>query len=382
MISNEKMNACTLNGDKACKASPDDAYEASFLKKTLRRMKSVTTRKDVALAAGVSEATVSRVLNGVGPMREETKQRVLQVVHELNYHPNAIAQSFARRRSGNLGVILPYVPKVHLFSTHYFAEILSGIGEAVQQMGYDLLLLFRSTEQEQDYTSLYHSQKVDACIILGSSDSPSSEKALQQLWEQELPFCLVNQHFANHSFNEIDTDHVKGSYDAMQHLLSKGYTRIAFLNGALQFSNSRDRLQGYQMALKEAGLPFEQERVFIGNYSRKSGMQAAQLIYNQKDNIDAVFAANDRMAIGLMQGLRELGLRPGIDIAIVGYDDSDAAQLSDMPLTTVHVPFYEMGKIAAEKLLKQVVGEQDRTVFQQKLTADLVIRKSCGGIIE
>jgi DNA-binding LacI/PurR family transcriptional regulator len=338
----------------------------------------VVTRKDVALAAGVSEATVSRVLNGIGPMREDTKQRVLQVVRELNYYPNAIAQSFARRRSGNLGVILPYVPKVHLFSTHYFAEILSGIGEAVQQKGYDLLLLFRSSELEQDYTSLFYSQKVDACIILGSNDSPNSEKALQQLWEQNLPFCLVNQHFAMHSFNEIDADHVKGSYDAMQHLLSKGYKRIAFLNGSLQFLNSRDRLEGYQMALKEAGLAFAQERMFMGNYSRKSGMQAAQLIYEQKDNIDAVFAANDRMAIGLMQGLRELGVRAGEDIAIVGYDDSDAAHLSDMPLTTVHVPFYEMGKIAAERLLKQVLGEQEKNVFQEKLATNLVVRKSCG----
>jgi LacI family transcriptional regulator len=137
-------------------------------------------------------------------------------------------------------------------------------------------------------------------------------------------------------------------------------------------------LEGYQMALKEAGLAFAQERVFMGNYSRTSGMQAAQLIYEQKDNIDAVFAANDRMAIGLMQGLRELGVRAGEDIAIVGYDDSDAARLSDMPLTTVHVPFYEMGKIAAERLLKQVLGEQEKIVFQEKLATSLVVRKSSG----
>lgn len=338
----------------------------------------MVTRKDVALAAGVSEATVSRVLNGVSPMREATKQRVLKAVNELEYHPNAIAQSFARRRSGNLGVILPSVPKVHLFSTHYFAEILSGIGEAVQQKGYDLLLLFRSSEQAQDYSSLYHSRKVDACIILGANDSPSSEMALQQLWKQKLPFCLVNQHYAGQSYNEIDSDHVKGSYDAMQHLISKGYKRIAFLNGSLHYSNSRDRLEGYRLALKEAGLALESELIFTGNYSRTSGAQAARAIYEQKDRIDAVFAANDRMAIGLMQGLRELGIRAGEDIAIVGYDDSDAARLSDMPLTTVHVPFYEMGKIAADRLLLQIMDEGDRAPFQEKLATRLVIRKSCG----
>jgi LacI family transcriptional regulator len=118
----------------------------------------------------------------------------------------------------------------------------------------------------------------------------------------------------------------------------------------------------------------------MGNYSRTSGIQAAKLIHEQREDIDAVFVANDRMAIGLMQGLRELGVRAGVDIAIVGYDDSDAARLSDMPLTTVHVPFYEMGKLAAEKLLKQVLGVEERIHFQEKMAADLVIRKSCGSL--
>jgi DNA-binding LacI/PurR family transcriptional regulator len=337
----------------------------------------VVTRKDVALAAGVSEATVSRVLNGIGPMREDTKRRVLQVVSELNYHPNAIAQSFARRRSGNLGVIMPYVPKVHLFSTHYFAEILSGIGEAVQQKGYDLLLLFRSSEDEYDYITPYYSHKVDACIILGANDTAGTTKALMQLSEQKLPFCLVNQHFAGKNYNEIDADHVKGSYEAVKHLLSKGYRRIAFLNGSLQYSNSRDRLEGYRMALTEAGVHIIGENIFEGNYSRTSGLHAAQAVYERREDIDAVFAANDRMAIGLMQGLRELGIHIGTEMPIVGYDDSDAARLSDLPLTTVHVPFYEMGKMAADKLL-QVLGETERMPFQEKLATHLVIRRSCG----
>jgi LacI family transcriptional regulator len=164
----------------------------------------------------------------------------------------------------------------------------------------------------------------------------------------------------------------------VQHLLGRGYKRIAFLNGAMQYSNSRDRLAGYQLALKEAGIPYDESLVFKGNYSRTSGVQAAKSIYEQKDNIDAVFTANDRMAIGLMQGLRELGVKAGAAMAIVGYDDSDAAHLSDLPLTTVHVPFYEMGKMAAIRLLKQVQGEEEKRSFQEKLATKLVIRKSCG----
>ncbi|UUZ83535.1 LacI family transcriptional regulator [Paenibacillus sp. P26] len=139
-----------------------------------RRCPAIVTRKEVAELAGVSEATVSRVFNGVGPMKEETKQRVLQATKTLNYHPNAIAQSFARRRAGNLGIVLPYVPKVHIFSTYYFSEVLSGIGEKVKEKEYDMLLMFRSPGEESDYSSLFRSQKVDACIILGATDTPGS----------------------------------------------------------------------------------------------------------------------------------------------------------------------------------------------------------------
>ncbi|TDF91838.1 LacI family DNA-binding transcriptional regulator [Paenibacillus piri] len=337
----------------------------------------MVTRKEVAELAGVSEATVSRVFNGVGPMKEETRQRVLDAAKTLDYHPNAIAQSFARRRSGNLGVVLPYVPKVHLFSTYYFSEVLSGIGAKVKEKGYDLLLIFRSPDQESDYNDVFRSQKVDACIILGASDTPLERQQLQRLEEGEHPFCLVNQHFAGERFNEVDADHTEGSYRAVKHLLDKGYNRIAFLNGSPQFSNSADRLEGYTRAMREAGMEPEQlaHLYFEGNYSRTSGYRAAAAVYERRREIDAVFAANDRMAIGLMQGLRELGWEAGRDVAVVGYDNSDAARVTDPPLTSVAVPFYEMGSLAAERLLMQLNGEPGG--FRLKLDTELVIRQSC-----
>lgn len=321
--------------------------------------------------AGVSEATVSRVFNGVGPMKEETKQRVLEAARTLNYHPHAIAQSFARRRSGNLGVVLPYVPKVHIFSTYYFSEVLSGIGKQVMESGYDMLLKFRTPGLENDYSKLFLSQKVDACIILGATDTPGERASLDRLQAAGHPFCLVNQHFAGASFNEVEADHVQGSYMAVKHLLGKGLRRIAFLNGSAEFSNSRDRLQGYLTAMREAGAlpegPWDASAVpahlyYEGNYSRTSGYRAAERLCANRGRIDAVFAANDRMAIGLMQGMRERGVEPGRDIAIVGYDDSDAARVTDPPLTSVSVPFFEMGRTAAERLLQAigVKGADDR----------------------
>ncbi|MEK3720206.1 LacI family DNA-binding transcriptional regulator [Paenibacillus sp. FSL H8-0034] len=337
----------------------------------------MVTRKEVAELAGVSEATVSRVFNGVGPMKAQTKLRVQEAAKTLNYHPNAIAQSFARRKSGNLGVVLPYLPKVHLFSTYYFSEVLSGIGAKVKDKGYDLLLTFRSLDEESDYIERFRSQKVDACIILGASDTPQEREQLKTLESEGHHFCLVNQHFAGESFNEVDADHIGGSYRAVKHLMEKGHKQIAFLNGSSQFSNSADRYEGYRKAMGEAGKDAEALRnlYYEGNYSRTSGYRMAAALYERRHEIDAIFAANDRMAIGLMQGLRELGWEAGRDVAIVGYDDSDAARVTDPPLTSVAVPFYDMGSLAAERLLAQVNGEQGS--FQVKLDTELVVRQSC-----
>jgi len=341
----------------------------------------VTNRKEVAELAGVSEATVSRVLNGIGPMKESTRQRVLQAAKQLNYELNAVASSFARGRSGNLGVVLPHLPKVHLFSTYYFSELLGGIGQAVHSGGYGLLLLFRDPTVAYDYVSLYRTQRVDACIILGSSALPTETEAVCRLADEGLPFCVMDQKFDHPNLNIVAADHEQGSYDAVKHLLGKGYERIGFLNGALQYSNSSDRMAGYRKALLEAGIAVDDKLVYEGNYSRTSGKKAASRIYRDLDRLDAVFVGNDRMAIGLMQGLRELGCRLPDDLKIVAYDDSDAASFTEPPLTTVRVPFYEMGRLAADRLLAQL-ADKDRNdassgrLIREKLQTELVVRKS------
>lgn len=337
----------------------------------------MVTRKDVARLAGVSEATVSRVFSHTKPMTERTKQKVLAAAKEMNYHPNAIAQSFAQRKSGNIGVILPSVPKVHLFSTFYFSEILSGIGEAVSTSGYDLLLKLHSMEEKPDYTALFLRQKVDGCILLGTQDTPEQRESLICLKEMNVPFVIVNQHFPGLNLLEVGADHVSGSKQAVQHLCEQGFTRIGFLNGPMEYSNSLDRLTGYRLALEAANLKFDPKYVYEGNYSRTSGYQAARKIAASNPKVDAVFASNDRMAIGLMQGLQELGEETLEQIAFVGYDNSDASRLSVPQLSSVHVPFYDMGRTAVQELLRWVEGvQEDSRRAPILLPVSLVVRKS------
>ncbi|GGG21100.1 LacI family DNA-binding transcriptional regulator [Paenibacillus abyssi] len=338
-------------------------------------------RKEVAKLAGVSEATVSRVLNGVGPIREETRKRVLEAAEQLNYVPSALAQQFARKKSGNLGVIIPFVPKVHLFSTYYFSEILSGIGVTAKKEGYDMLLMFLSPEEKRNYSRLFRMQKVDACIMLGTQDGEEERQALRELLQEEHPFCLVNQRFEGEAFPTIEADHVSGSYAATAHLIGQGCDRIAFLNGPLTYSNSADRYDGYRRALADNGISVNQDILFTGNYSRKSGYIAAPEIAGaiKDQRIDAVFAANDRMALGLLQGLREHGIEPGRDAALIGYDDSEEARYTDPQLSSVSVPFYEMGAAAVSKLIgqeKPAIIDTETGFNVEKLPVRLIPRAS------
>ncbi|HZG85843.1 LacI family DNA-binding transcriptional regulator [Paenibacillus sp.] len=334
----------------------------------------MSKRKQVAELAGVSEATVSRVLNGVGPIREETKRRVLEAAEALGYTPSAIARSFVLQRSGNIGVVLPVVPGVRLFSSYYFSEILSGIGHALSRRGYHLLVQFRAADEPPDYGSAFRMRKVDGCIVLGATSDEAQERALSELREEGWPFCVVGQRYAT-PFPLVDADHVTGSRLAVEHLLASGRRRIAFVNGPASYSNSVDRARGFEDALRAAGhapaLRFE------GNYSRKSGIALAEALYERRSEFDAVFAANDRMAIGLMQGLKERGLQAGEHYALVGYDDSDASRSTDPPLTTVHVPFYEIGLRAAERVLDQIEAEEEEAAPQAELLdTRLVVRAS------
>ncbi len=339
----------------------------------------MSKRKQVAQLAGVSEATVSRVLNGVGPIKPETRERVLEAAKELGYQLNAIASSFARGRSGNLGVVLPLVPKVSLFSTHYFSEILSGIGESAHARGYGLLLLYRDPAEEYDYVSLLRTQRVDACVILGASALPSEQAGIAKLAKEALPCCVLDQRFDELAVSMAGADHEQGGYEATRHLLSRGYRRIAFLNGSPQYSGSSSRMLGYRRALEEAGEPVQEELLYTGNYSRSSGYRIAERIAADLGRMDALFAANDRMALGVIQGLRDRGYAMPETLPIVGYDDSDAAQFSEPPLTTVRVPFRELGRQAAEALLERIqTGDGEHAGFHLELPVELVVRRSCG----
>lgn len=335
----------------------------------------MATRREVAELAGVSEATVSRVMNGVGPIKEETRRRVAEAAAQLGYQLNALASGFAKGRSGNIGVVLPHVPKVRLFSTYYFSEILSGIGDVLHQAGCGLLLLYRNPSETYDYVSLYRTRRVDACLILGASSLPEEQASVYALADEGLPCCIVDQRFEREGLPCVGADHRAGAYAATRYMLDAGHRRIGFLNGSPHYSNSADRYAGYLAALAESNLTPDPMLQFEGNYSRTSGYEAAGTIFDRLDGMDGLLCANDRMAIGAIQGLRERRVAVPERLPVIGYDNSDASRLSDPPLTTVEVPFYEMGRLAAESVLARLADETGSGAVL--LPTRLIIRRSC-----
>jgi Transcriptional regulators len=334
----------------------------------------ITNRNDVAKRAGVSGATVSRVYNSPDSVGEETREKVIRAAAELDYHPNLIASNFVKRVSGNIGVIIPHIPHVHIFSVYYFSELLSGIGEGMEDNGYNLMLFFYKTSDDgkNDYMKYYTSGKVDGCIFLGTR---RNDEGLLSVRNAGYELCLVNNYIDGSGISYIDVDNISGSYEVVRYLVELGHRRIAFVNGPDSFTNSLDRFAGYKKALYESGIPFDEKLVFEGNYSKKSGYVLSGEIQKIKEMPTAVFAGNDRMAAGLVQGFSEKGMRIPEDISIVGYDDSDISTIVRPALTTVHIPFFEMGKSCVNEFVKQIRGSNENG-FSLLIKPGLVIRES------
>lgn len=337
-------------------------------------MLKIVNRNDVARRAGVSGATVSRAFNNPESVGENTREKVMKAAVELDYHPNLIASNFVKGVSGNIGVIIPQIPNVHIFSVYYFSELLSGIGESLEEQGYNLMLFFCRTREDgrNDYSGYFKSGKVDGCIFLGTR---RNDEGLLHIKEAGYELCLVNNYIEDSEISYIDVDNIDGSYAAVKHLIGLGHRRIAILNGPDTFTNSLDRLAGYKKALEESDIPLDEELIFRGNYGKKSGYNLSNQILSLKRVPTAIFCGNDRMAAGLIQGLNEKDLKIPRDISVVGYDDSDISTIVQPALTTVHIPFYEMGKSCVNEFVSQVKGNKS-TGFRVLIKPELIIRGS------
>jgi LacI family transcriptional regulator len=326
-------------------------------------MKSATIR-DVARAADVSVATVSRVYNGIEAVTGTTRERVLAVAAQLDYFPHSGARSLSMRRTDTIGVILP---DLH---GEFFSELIRGIDVATRARGLHLLLS-HSHGDPKEATAVLRAMRsrVDAMIVM----SPyADEEVLTAALSGRMPLVMLGA-AASGDHPRLTIDNHSGAYQMTEHLIAAGHRRIAFVAGPPGNIEAAQRLAGYRDALAAHGAMTAQ--VVEGDFGEQSGMAAAASLL-EGVRPDAIFAGNDMMAIGCLQALREAGLRVPNDIALAGFDDIPISRFLDPPLTTVGVPIAALGRQAVECCLEILAtGEPgDSRTF----TPALVIRASSG----
>jgi LacI family transcriptional regulator len=326
-------------------------------------MKSATIR-DVADAAGVSVATVSRVYNGIDAVAEPTRARVVAATAALDYVPHSGARSLSTRRTDTIGVILP---DLH---GEFFSELIRGIDLATRARGLHLLLSHSHGDPVEAMTVLRAMRtRVDAIVVM----SPYADEGVLAALGGRTPLVLLGSGGDAGGHPRFAIDNHAGAFAMTGHLLGAGYRRIAFVSGPADNIEAAQRLAGYRDALAaHGGVP---EQVAQGDFSEQSGARAAGLLLDGP-RPDAIFAGNDMMAVGCLQTVREAGLRVPDDIALAGFDDIPISRFLDPPLTTVGVPIAELGRQAVEscaEILSTGAPGASRT-----FTPQLVIRASSG----
>lgn len=339
-------------------------------------MKLRVTIRDVAAAAGVSHQTVSRVINHRPDVADETRQRVWQVIEELNYQPSAIARSLIRQRSYTLGVVtagLQYVGP---------SRTLSGITEQAEEMGYTLVLKELPRFDTNDIRPLLNSlvaRQVDG-IIWAVPEIGTNRAWLEgQPPELAAPLTFLTMG-ARPALSSVSIDNYKGGCLATEHLLEQGYQNIGHISGPLDWWEARQRMAAWQDTLRQAGQPVADHHWVSGNWSAASGEQAIGPLLEAYPEMDALFVANDQMALGVLQLACRRGLCIPEDLAVVGFDGIPEAGYYWPPLTTVYQDLRELGCTAVRELSRAIeAGHRQEAPVESvtlSLQPELIVRES------
>jgi LacI family transcriptional regulator len=325
------------------------------------------TMADVAREAGVSLMTVSRALNDKDGISEGTRIRIQEVVARLGYRPSGIARGLVTKRTGTLGLVVPDN------SNPYFSEVGRGVEHEAFARGYNVFLCNTEEDLEREAIVLESltEKQVDGLILCSPRlHDVELSKALRYF-----PACvLINRVIENHDSSAIRTDDVNGARTAVHHLIQSGHRAIGMLAGPERSFTGRYRQNGYLSALREAGITCEAGWVQYCLPMVDASQNAAVDLLGRFPNLTALFCFNDLVAVGAMKACAQLGLRVPEDVAIIGYDDIPMASLVTPALTTVHIPRYEIGRLAGEMLLAKIEGKPVKD--QIVLPVELALRAS------
>ncbi|HHV97413.1 MAG TPA: LacI family transcriptional regulator [Clostridiaceae bacterium] len=328
------------------------------------------TIQDVARKAGVSVATVSRVINNSPSVSETTYRKVMQAIEELDYKPNLLGRNLRRTETRMILVLLPTI------SNPFYSKIVKGIERVARENGYNILLCNTDSrvETEREYLKLLKNRLSEGAIFM----APVIDRDELSELSRKYPIVQCCEYMEEAHVSYVTIDNFSAAYKAVQYLIGLGHKRIGMISCKNNYISTIQRKEGYKKALEDAGLVFSEDLIKVGNYGFKSGIRAAKQFLAKKDNVPtAVFAISDSMAIGAIRCFKENGMKVPGDISVIGFDDITYASMYDPMLTTVSQPQVELGCEAMELLLAQIRGDikEPKSIF---LDYELIIRESTG----
>ena len=332
-----------------------------------------TTIHDVARIAGVGTGTVSRVINNSAGVKPDTRKKVLSAIAQLNYRPNPIARSMISKRTGAIGVIVPF------FTRPFNTELLRAVQAALSRSGKELVLYNVETAAQRNHylSELPMLHRVDGLLLLSL---PLEDSFAMDIKEAEIPVVLIDTY--SPFFTSLIVDNIEGAYKAVKYLIEQGHRRIGFINGVIEgnikFNQANDRLIGLHRAFGEAGLLFEPELMLTSEWNRSGGKQAALQLLSQKKRPTAIFAASDMQAIGVLEAAKDLCINVPGELSVIGFDGLEVSEL--LELSTVQQPMRQMGELGVSKLIELMKNPQqlpelirlNSTLIERRTTRALV----------
>lgn len=329
--------------------------------------------KSVAKKAGVSVATVSRVLNHPDAVAPDTKEHILSVMESLDYTPNWFARGLKLNRTGVIALLIPDILDLG------YMEIAKGVEDVAHQKKYNIMLCTTEEDRgkEKEQVENFLTRKVDG-IILVSSFLKNSD--LQQIKKQDVSVVLIGKNEDNTGANLVYTDYKAATSEAVKHMIEIGHKKIGMIYGTRPKLENMDKLEGFKKTLMEEGLNYRDSHIVEEENSIEGGYLAASKLLNQADRPEALFVSSDTMAIGAMEKIKQTGLRIPQDIAVVGFDNLKISGFMEPKLTTVAKPMYRMGLVAARLLFDLMEEDEQKEQEPQEILiqSKLKVRKSCG----
>lgn len=332
------------------------------------------TIKEVAQRAGVSIATVSRVLNNHAYVTEDIRLRVQEAMDLLGYQPNRSARRLRAQSSDILGLIIPDIQNT------VFQSLVRGVEDAAyaRQLNVVLCNTDDNLDKQKAYLRVMTAEKAAGLIVVPTHPKDGAE--LSAVRDAGISIVLLDREVRNFESDIVKVDNVHGAYLAMRHLITLGYKRIGIIAGTQYLSPGRERLQGCKDALDEFDIPAENTVIEMGNFKLESGYELTKKLMQSDNPPDVIFTANNLMTMGAMRALHDLGVSIPEQVALIGFDDMPWAQDLNPPLTAISQPSYELGAQAVQLLLKRI--EQPDAAYQRvTLQPRLIVRQSCGAKI-